>query len=125
MNKINADIWGRAFQLEVSFDQYSGESITKEQKEALDAFCDKISEAVNEAKPDIIEYCAEKSDENLRFENNVFRFIIPKCIYVIRAKNGEHKVALLFSFKYDTENMVAAVFENEKLIQVTTDSAIL
>lgn len=125
MNNIKADIWGRSFQLEISFDQYKGESVTQAQKESLTAFCDNISALADSAKSAIIEYCANNCDEDLRSESNPFRFLLPTCIYVMRTEDKEHKAALLFKFKYDSENMVAAVFQNEKFLKVTTDSAIL
>lgn len=125
MNEINAEIWGRRFELLVTYDCYRGENVTNTQIQAINLFTEKITELTSSAKDKVQDFCASRCDETIDPHENIFRFLLPRTIYVKRSSNNERVVALLCDFRYDPEYMIAIVFRNEKLYEVTTDSAIM
>lgn len=125
MNEINAEIWGRRFELSVTYDCYHGENVTNTQIQAINLFTEKITELTSSAKDKVLDFCASRCEETIDPHGNIFRFLLPRTIYVKRSSNNERVVALLCDFRYDPEYMIAIVFRNEKLYEVTTDSAIM
>lgn len=124
MNKVKVVLWGREFDIAVSYSCYPGEEITQIQKDALTEFCVKENPAdsmLNELK----QYVIKTADGKLEGTNieNIFKYVIPKSLYIPRSP--KKMVAVICNYKFDMENGIAVVFENEKLKQIGTQDIIL
>ena len=118
------NIWGREFELPVMIKQYDGEEITEIQKEAVEKFqhCEKV---INASKYGIDQYILENGlkDYNIHKVDNIFKYVMPKSFYVPNAE--KRVVILLCDFKYDLENGIALVFEDEKLKEIVPEDLAL
>lgn len=117
MIKYTMNIWGRKFELPVMIKQYDGEEITEIQKEAVEKF-QHCEEVLNASKQSVEQYILENGlrDHNIYEVDNIFKYVMPKSFYV---PNAEKRVVVLFcDFKYDLENGIALIFEDEKLKKI-------
>lgn len=117
MIKYTMNIWGRKFELPVMIKQYGGEEITEIQKESIEKF-QHCEEVLNASKQSVEQYILENGlrDHNIYEVDNIFKYVMPKSFYV---PNAEKRVVVLFcDFKYDLENGIALIFEDEKLKKI-------
>lgn len=117
MIKYTMNIWGRKFELPVMIKQYDGEEITEIQKESIEKF-QYCEEVLNASKQSVEQYILENGlrDHNIYEVDNIFKYVMPKSFYV---PNAEKRVVVLFcDFKYDLENGIALIFEDEKLKEI-------
>lgn len=112
MNKKTLTIWNRKFDLEIVFDVFKGEEVTEQQKKALDSFLAKAS-IVDSCKSMVEDYCVKNSHGSIKKVDNIFKYVIPKALYVVRNKDEKRTVAIMCNFKFDMEHGIAIVFENE------------
>ena len=62
-------------------------------------------------------------DYNIHKVDNIFKYVMPKSFYV---PDTEKRVVVLFcDFKYDLENGIALVFEDEKLKEIIPEDLAL
>ena len=54
---------------------------------------------------------------------NIFKYVMPKSIFVPREE--KRIVAVLFDFRFDMEHGMAIVFENEKFSTIGSEDIIL
>ena len=116
-------IWGRIFELEIVYDCYTGEKVTKEQKQAYKWFC-KHPEWIDKAKTYVEGYCkdAVNNDIENQKKDNVFSYIKPTEVYINRCEN---LVAIMCKYKYDLEHGLAIVFDHDGNITVGIQDIIL
>ena len=75
MNKT-LNIWGRDFDLEIYFDCYTGETISIEQKKALDLFLQN-PQLISEAKEKVITYCLKRNAAEIGGTiENIFKYLL-------------------------------------------------
>lgn len=125
MSKIQMNIWGREFNLEVYFKKYQGKELTEMQKESYESFVEK--NVVNEQSlKKLTSFIEKEYKDNLQERNieNIFKYVIPKMIYVPN-KSQKRTVALLCNFKFENEHGLALVYENEKLANIVLQDEIL
>lgn len=107
MNKI-IKIWGRDFDLPVTFEQYENQEILDLQLDTFKKF--NLSEEMqNKSKEAII-----KRIKNMGIEKeveNIFAFVKPIKMYVPREKNKK-VIGIICAFKLDMEHGLGIVFEN-------------
>lgn len=125
MNKVKLTIFNRSFELNVIYSRYSGEEILESQKKAYQEFINCITfddKILNRLK----KYCLDRNAEQISTNqiDNIFKYVIPKTIYVDRSKS-KHKIGLMCKYKYDLENGIVLIFENNKLIKIDTQDAII
>ena len=127
MNKHTLIIWGRVFEIEVAYDYYEGESILDSQYEACEAFLNQAETLLNGAKASVEKYCLKSNRTEIGSDTieNIFKYVKPKTLFVKRCASGEHKVALLCAYKFQPEDGLAIVFENEHLSDIGTENIIL
>lgn len=123
MNNINVLIWGREFELEVSYQNFPGEDVTVIQQNTLAKIPSVDYEA---AKPGIEAYIrkyysTELGDDSL---DNLFRFVMPKRVLITRTENNR-EFAILCDFKFDMEHGIAVIFENEEFKAAGSQDLIL
>lgn len=122
--KQKLTVWGRVFELDIAFDCFPDEDILEIQNEALKRLL--ASSCINEAEIAVKEYCLKENRDDIQEDNieNIFRYVIPKSIYV--ARDAEKRVvALLCDYKFDMEHGLAVVFENECLQEIGMQDIIL
>lgn len=121
MNKAKIEIWGREFELDVSFYVAKGKDVTDSQKNALDLFLKAdASKLIESAKSEVEEYCFDNANDNEIDEpiTNIFKYVIPKSIFVDKVRDDSRIVALMCNFKFDMEHGLAVIFKNEKFDEV-------
>jgi hypothetical protein len=125
MTKVTLNVWGRDLELGVVYDRYKGEEVLPGQKDALACFIaeDGVLESALES---IKQYCLNKNPEEIGGTiDNIFKFVMPKDIYVPRRKDNQRVVALMCAYKFDAEHGLTAVFESEQFREVGTQDIVL
>lgn len=125
MIKKKITIWGRKFDLRVTFDHYTGEEILKNQKDALKAFL-KSERNIAASLPMVKKYCLSHNKRDIKEDeiSNIFKYVKPKYLYIVRDENV-HTVAIMCNYKFDEEHGIAVVFKNEKISKVGKQDIIL
>ena len=119
----NINVWGREFKLEVIFDSFKDEEVLTEQLKALVAFLDKAPELLSDVSA-VEKYCVDNSNGKVSAPiDNIFKYVIPTQIFVVRSK-AKREVVLLCNYKFDDEAGCAIVFENEALKRICTQEDI-
>ena len=126
MNTQTLTIWGREFELDIVFDCYKGESVLPAQTNALNRFLQN-KELISQIKSNVELYCLKRDAEIIGTTviDNIFKYVIPKSIYIQRTNDDRRVVGLLCNYKFDMEHGLAIVFENEQLKTVGTQDEIL
>lgn len=124
MNKVEMTIWGRKFNLEIVYDCYEDEQIIETQHQAVKLFLSSeisIVDSLSKAK----NYCISKNYKEIgKTIDNIFKYLIPKYLYVPRNET-KRVIAIMCNYKFDPENGVAIVFENEKFSKIDSQEIIL
>ena len=124
MNKVNVNLWGREFELFISYSCYPGEEVTDIQKNAVEVFCDNIFSV--DAMLDELKKYVEKTSEAAVESNgidNIFKYVMPKSLFVPRSNNKV--VAIICNYKYDMENGIAIIFKDGKFKEIGTQDIII
>lgn len=124
MNKVKMVLWGREFDIAVSYSCYPGEEVTQVQKDAFANFC-AMKCPMDSMLVELKKYVYNTSDGRLDGINieNIFKYVMPKSLYVPRS--SKKTIAVICNYKFDMENGIAVVFEDEKLKQIGTQDIIL
>jgi len=124
MNKQEIVIWGREVSLDIIYDCYPDEDVLEIQKEALQRILAMPAE-IEESRNDVESYILKNNAELVGgVIDNIFNYVKPNALFIPRDK--KHKsVAIMCDYKFDPENGIAVVFENEKLKAVGTQDIIL
>ncbi len=121
MHKIKTKIWDREFVLDVCKQCFPGEDPTTVQNEA-EAYLESFIQALNASLKNVKEYVVHHG-ANITSVNNIFKYVMPKSIFIPRTKN--RVTALLCNYKFDPEHGIAIVFENGKLKQIGMQDCVL
>ena len=110
MNKVNVRIWGREFELGVSYQNFPGEDITENQQKILTTVPTADYDA---AKAGVVGYIRKFFVDELGNDNldNIFRFVMPKNILIPRTEASD-MFAIMCNFKLDMEHGIAVIFED-------------
>ena len=124
MNKINIKIWGRDFELPLSIKTFDAKQPTDIQHQAIESFM-QSQKAIDGSQENVEKYILENSVDgnNINKVDNIFKYVMPKCIYVPKDKN--RVIAILCYYKFDMEHGLSVVFENEKFKSVGSEDEIL
>lgn len=123
MNKIEIHIWGRDFELDISYQNFPGEEITHNQELIRSSLSSiDVSESLNNVEQYIMKY--NGSEINGNSIDNIFRYVMPKSILITRDDNARI-FAIMCNYKFDMEHGMAIVFENEKYKAVGSQDIIL
>ena len=122
MDKLSFTIWGREFELDVVFDCYPGEQVTMAQRQALGNFIGR-PDLLDDVKTEVEKYC-KQMDPSVTTDN-IFKFVIPRSLFVKRDKNDCRILSLMCAFKLDIEHGLAVVFRNEIFEQIGPQDIIL
>lgn len=122
---VEIEIWGRNFSLNIEYNLYEGEHITKNQIQALEKFLNN-PDWIKNSKKVVEDFCKNDvldDDENQK-KDNIFSYIKPECIFV------EHfleptRVAIMCKYRYDPEHGLAVVFDKDGKVTVGIQDIIL
>jgi len=125
MNKCKINLWGRDFELKIEYDCYSDENVILNQEEAVNEFI-KADEAVQNSKQMLENYVLDNNGMEIGADHidNIFKYVIPKYLYIKREAE-KRVVAIMCNYKFDMENGIAIVFDNERAIKVGKQDIIL
>ncbi len=123
MSKVKVSIWGREFELGVSYQNFPGEIITENQRNTLSAVPSVDYDAAKTGVEGYIRkfFSAELGNERL---DNIFRFVMPKSVLITRTE-GTRVFAIMCNFKLDMEHGIAVIYEDEQLKAVGPQDLIL
>ena len=126
MNKQKVRIWGREFELEIIYDCYEGEQILPAQEEAVTRIF-KIDNLFDSVKRDVETYCLAGNAEDIGSNciENIFKYVMPKSLYIKRPRDDSRTVALMCAYKFNPDDGLAVVFKNEQLYQIGSSNIIL
>lgn len=124
MNNITTTIWGRELVLDIVFNFFDGNEKNESQIKALSSFIENINQLDN-CLSKVKEYCIENSNEQIKTVDNIFKYVMPKSIYVINSIDEKRTVALLCNFKFDMEHGLAIIFKNEEFSEIGDQSLII
>lgn len=110
MNKVNVQIWGRDFELGISYQNYPGEDITENQLKTLTEVPAVNYDAAKAGVEGYIRkfFASELRDDNL---DNIFRFVMPKSVLIPRTETSG-TFAIMCNFKLDMEHGIAVIYED-------------
>lgn len=123
MNKAKANIWGREFELNVSFDNFPDEEVTENQRHTVETIPSiDYSDSLPELKQYIMKYNGSDIEESVI--DNIFKYVMPKS-FVITRDNDNRVFAVFCNYKFDMEHGLAVIYENEKFKKVGAQDIIL
>ena len=125
MNKMKIMLWGREFNLDITYDCYSNEKILKSQEMAVQDFA-KATETIDSSLEEVKQYCLSINKEEIGSDviENIFKYVAPKYLFVPRDEKKQ-VVAIMCNYKFDTEGGIAIVFENGKFKTIGKQEIIL
>ena len=125
MNKIKLLIWGREFELNITYDCYTDEELFDSQIEAVKKFSEAI-QIIEESLEEVKKYCLTMNQEEIGTNviENIFKYVVPKYLYVPR-ENEKRVISIMCNYKFDQENGIAVVFENENFCKIGKQDIIL
>lgn len=120
-------IWDREFNIDIVYDVYSGEEILPYQKTALESFLGNYKSLIDSSLKDVKNYCLENNEKEIgqKVIDNIFKYVIPKAIFIKRTKQEKQIVSLLCDYKFNPDDGLAIVFENNQMIEIGTQNIIL
>lgn len=123
-------IWGRVFDLRVAFDYYD-EPIPAVMTQAAESFA-ASSGCVQEAYSRLEQYCLENDGSKIASMShsdgidNIFRYVMPDYLFVLEPDEERgvmHRVALMCDYRFDPEEGLALIFEDERFKEICPQSA--
>lgn len=123
MNKINMNIWGRQFALEVVYQIFDQNQVSEIQKGALSVFASK--DITQEVLEDVKNYVLQRDGmyNGIDYIDNIFKYVMPNSIFI--PDSEERIIAIICDYKFDMEHGIAVVFKNEKLYEIGAQDIIL
>lgn len=125
IESLVVNIWGKEFTLPVEYDCYAGETITAEQKRAIETFACH-SEWIAEARTSVERYCEDQvaSDTENEKKDNIFYYMKPEYLFVKRDEQNA-RILLMCRYRYDPEHGLAVVFAADGNVTVGPQDIIL
>lgn len=122
MTNIELKLWGRSFNLPIAYDWFEDEEeLLPSQKEAI-TILSSDNQVIDTVLPNVKKYVLQfNSDKNE--VDNIFKYIIPQKIYVLRKE--EPSFAVFCDFKFDLEHGIAIVFENNSFSKIVPQDDVL
>lgn len=119
-SKKTVNIWGRNCEINIVFDCFKEEAIDDCQKQAYDEFMKNWEKMMDSAYAQLEKYCTENYSEQIGGHSfdNIFKYIIPRCLYIQKTPDKTKIIGLLCKFKFDAENGIAVKFQNNKAVEV-------
>lgn len=126
-NNREYKIWGRDCKVKLVFDCYEGEEIDAVQEEAIADFESNIQPYTQDGLEVLKKYIVKNykfyvDDVSLP---NIFKYVVPKMIYVSKDPQKKKVVGLLCHFKFDDENGIAIKYIDGKATDIGVEQIVL
>lgn len=120
-------IWDRDCEVNLIFDCYAGEEIDNIQREAILDFESHLAEYANEGLSMIKTYLVKYYKNELEGDtiSNIFKYVVPKTIYVSKDPKKQKVIGLLCHFKFDDEDGLAVKYIDGKATEVGGEQIVL
>ena len=127
MNKVSLMVWGRPLELEIVYDCYSDEEILDNQVISYDEFMKNAVKLLDDVLPTVKKYCLQlnKSEIGEEHISNIFKYVVPQKIFIKRTDVTVRKVAILCAYRFNPDDGIAIVFQNEKFYDISSNNIIL
>ena len=126
MIKKEIEIWGRSLSIGIVYDCYAGEEIQAYQRNACETFLSNSKELLDAVENDVKQYCKKTNPQDIAETEiqNIFKYVKPQNLYLPRIENGKRTVALLCAYRFNPDDGLAIVFENESLVKIGTSNIV-
>lgn len=119
---IDIKIWGRDFNLPIAYDWFEDEEeLLPSQKNTVKYITENnqlIDAVLSNVKKYVLQFISAECEVD-----NVFKYVIPRKIYVLRDEKSSF--ALFCDFKFDLEHGIAIVFENNNFLKIVSQDYVL
>ena len=122
MSKQILNIWNRDFEKDITYEIFSDKPVTEKQK----AIADGLSAVdFSESLEGVIKYIKKYNSRDLGEDriDNIFRYVIPKRIYITQSE--EEEFAIMCNYKFDMEHGIAVVYKGGKFKEAGPQDIIL
>ena len=122
MSKQLLNIWNRDFEIDITYEIFSDKPVTEKQK-AIASGLSAID--FSESLEGVIQYIKKYNARDLGEEriDNIFRYVIPKRIYITQSEDEEF--AIMCNYKFDMEHSIAVVYKGGKYKEAGPQDIIL
>lgn len=120
-------IWGRDFILKLIFDCYEGEEIDSIQEDAIADFEKNILEYTQNGLDALKKYLVQNYKKEIGDESlpNIFKYVVPKTVYVSKDPSKKKVIGLLCHFKFDDEDGIAIKYVDGKVCDIGGEQIVL
>ncbi|MCI8663051.1 MAG: hypothetical protein HFG69_07325 [Hungatella sp.] len=123
MNKIKVSIWGREFELYISYQNFPGEEVTQNQELTYGRISIvEFDESLDAVKQYVMKNDGSEVDGDSI--DNIFKYVMPKSILITRDEDVR-VFAIMCNYKFDMEHGIAVVYQDEKYKAVGPQDLIL
>jgi len=126
-NEREYEIWGRNCKVMLVFDCYAGEVIDAVQEEAIVDFEANFEQYTQCGLKAIKEYIVKNYKNNIDDIDvpNIFKYVVPKTIYISKDPYKKKVVGILCHFRFDNEDGIAVKFVDGQVTEVGGEQIIL
>lgn len=120
-------IWGRDCMVKLIFDCYEGEEIDSIQEEAIADFEKNILEYTQNGLDALKKYLVQNYKKEIGDESvpNIFKYVVPKTVYVSKDPSKKKVIGLLCHFKFDDEDGIAIKYVDGKVRDIGGEQIVL
>lgn len=122
MSKQLLNIWNRDFEIDITYEIFSDKPVTEKQKTIASGLS---AIDFSESLEGVIRYIKKYNARDLGEERieNIFRYVIPKRIYITQSE--EEEFAIMCNYKFDMEHGIAVVYKGGKFKEAGPQDIIL
>lgn len=122
MSKQILNIWNRDFEIDITYEIFSDKPITEKQKAIASGLA---TVDFSGSLDGVIKYIRKYNSRDLGENqiNNIFRYVIPKRIYITQSE--EEEFAIMCNYKFDMEHGIAVVYRGGKYKEAGPQDIIL
>lgn len=120
-------IWGRDCSVKLIFDCYEGEEIDSIQEEAIADFEKNILEYTQNGLDALKKYLVQNYKKEIedKLVPNIFKYVVPKAIYVSKDPSKKKVIGLLCYFKFNDEDGIAIKYIDDKVCDIGGEQIVL
>lgn len=122
MSKQILNIWNRDFVIDITYEVFSDKPVTEKQKTIANGLA---VVDFSESLDGVIKYIKKYNSRDLEDDHisNIFRYVIPKRIYI--TQSDEEEFAIMCNYKFDMEHGIAVVYKGGKYKEAGPQDIIL
>lgn len=128
MHSKHVVLWGRKFDLRISYDYYDDDEIPNDMASARDRIFGSWDK-VDNALPELKRYCLIQDTDDVerlygsKSIDNIFRIAVPDYLFIQQSAQVR-TVALMLNYRFDPEDGLALLFKDEELVSICPQSEV-